>query len=340
MLAKGKLSVIMPYVREYPQNIFTLMNIYEELRGRCDFEILAVNNFVPGQVKADGKTRDDDAGQDAMNAAAKCHPGNIISLKYDKKLSHWNAKNHAVQHASGEFLWFVDAHCIVARDALFRMFSFFKAHHEELNGSIHLPLTYKIHERKKLIYKPVINAEKGEVAYTFCSCPDAGILSATEKDFLREDPISWIPAAWAHNVPCMSMCGAMMTRNQYDDFGGWPEELGIYSGGEHFFNYVSAILGYKKWIMMGGPLRHYGAPRGYSWNFADFHRNRLIANYMFGGREWMYRYAKRAKPHAADTKLFCNLAEKIENTSSCIAHREMIESKQIMSIEEWIEKLE
>lgn len=316
-MVKGKLSAIMPYVREYPQNIFTLMNIYEELRGRCDFEILAVNNFVPGHVKVDGRTVEDDRGEDAMNAAAKCHK-EIISLKYDKKLSHWNAKNHAVAQSTGEFLWFVDAHCIVARDALFNMFEHYKRFHDGLHGSIHLPLTYKIHEQKKLIYKLATVPEKGEVAYSFTSyrtpCDTYG----------------------AFEVPCMSMCGAMMTRAQYDDFGGWPEEMGIYSGGEHFFNYVSAVLGYKKYIMAGEPLRHYGEKRGYSWNFADFHRNRLIANYMFGGREWLYRYAKKAKPGAADTKLFKRLADNIVSTPSCVQQRELIKSRQRISIEDWI----
>lgn len=315
-----RLSVIMPYVREYPQNMFTLMNVYEELRDRCDFEIITVDNFVPGQVKVDGKTVDNDRGWDAMHAASRCHK-EIIALQYPDKLSHWNAKNYAVRHSTGEFLWFVDAHCVVARDALYKMFRIFEsAFGYQPQGSIHLPLTYKIHEHKKLIYKLVNNQEKGELAYTFTS---------------------YRPSKYTfYEVPCMSMCGAMMTRKQYDDFGGWPSEMGIYSGGEHFFNFVSAILGYKKYIMVGYPLRHYGEKRGYSWNFVDFHRNRLIANYMFGGKEWLYRYAKKAKPSEADTKLFKRLADNLINTDSCKKHRELIKSRQVITIEDWIKQRE
>ena len=40
-----KLSIIVPYVNEYPQVMFTLRNLGEELLDRADFEIIAVNNF-------------------------------------------------------------------------------------------------------------------------------------------------------------------------------------------------------------------------------------------------------------------------------------------------------
>lgn len=326
----GRLSVIMPYVREFPQNIFTLMNVYEELRDRCDFEIIAVNNFVPGHVKTGQGVMTDDQGQDAFDAAQRGYP-EIISLKYDKKLSHWQAKNHAVSHSTGEFLFFVDAHCVVSRDSLFEMFNFFKCHHGILNGSIHMNLTYKIHDWKPQIYEPRVTPSKGEVAYRFCTY--------REPDWEKDSGVVVVGQnARAFEVPCMSNCGIMLTRNHYETIGGWPTELGIYGGGEHFMNYASAILGYKKWIWAGGPLRHHGAERGYSWNFSDYHRNRLIANYMFGGKEWLYRYAKKAKPSLADVKLFKSHADGIIANQACLEHRELIKSRAVMTIEDWLEK--
>ena len=40
-----ELSVIMPFCNEYPQNMFTIQNIAQELRDRVDFEIIAIDNF-------------------------------------------------------------------------------------------------------------------------------------------------------------------------------------------------------------------------------------------------------------------------------------------------------
>ena len=42
-----ELSVIVPFVNEYPQVIFTLQAIAEDLLGRVDFEVIAVDNYAP-----------------------------------------------------------------------------------------------------------------------------------------------------------------------------------------------------------------------------------------------------------------------------------------------------
>ena len=42
-----ELSIIMPFVNEYPQNVFTVQNVMCELNGRVDYEIIAINNWVP-----------------------------------------------------------------------------------------------------------------------------------------------------------------------------------------------------------------------------------------------------------------------------------------------------
>ena len=49
-----ELSVIVPYVNEWPQVIFTLQAIAEDLLGRVDFEVAAIDNFCP-EVEAMAK---------------------------------------------------------------------------------------------------------------------------------------------------------------------------------------------------------------------------------------------------------------------------------------------
>lgn len=304
----SELSVIIPFCNEYPQNIFTIQSIAQELRDRVDFEILAVDNYCD-EVKAQGRFRD--GGGDAVAACAK---GNswLKYLQYTEKLSHWQAKNHAVKHASGKFLWFCDAHCIVSRDSLYRMFAYYRDNYERLDGTLHLPLTYKILEWHRLIYKLDADIERGSVHYSFTSCRDS------DRPF---------------RVPCMSTCGMMMTRDLYDEVGGWPRELGIYGGGENFLNFTLAVLGKTVNIYPAEPLFHHGEKRGYAWNYTDLVRNRCVATYIFGGEELARGYINHVKgrPEVLDG-IFRDVIAR------CRTHREMIEAKQRIDIREWVQK--
>lgn len=302
----SKLSVIIPFCNEHPQVLFTIQNIAQELRDRTDFEIIAVNNYCD-DVSKQGRIEDD-----AGSAIKSSVPGNkwLKYLTYTDKLSHWQSKNLAVKNSIGDVLVFIDAHCIVARDALYKMFDYYSQHHEELNGTIHLPLTYKILESRKLIYKLQTDIDKGIVHYTFTSYRDS------------DTP---------YEVPCMSSCGSMMTRKLYDQINGWPTELGIYGGGENYLNFVLAILGKKKWIMPGGALHHHGDKRGYNWNATDFIRNRTIASYMYGDQELARKYIDNSK---GDKQILDNIYNEV--IIKCQSHRNIIKAQQVINIEDWL----
>lgn len=302
----SKLSVIIPFCNEHPQVLFTIQNIAQELRDRTDFEIIAVNNYCD-DVSKQGRIEDD-----AGSAIKSSVPGNkwLKYLTYTDKLSHWQSKNLAVKNSIGDVLVFIDAHCIVARDALYKMFDYYSQHHEELNGTIHLPLTYKILESRKLIYKLQTDIDKGIVHYTFTSYRDS------------DTP---------YEVPCMSSCGSMMTRKLYDQINGWPTELGIYGGGENYLNFVLAILGKKKWIMPGGALHHHGDKRGYNWNATDFIRNRTIATYMYGDCELARKYIDNSK---GDKQTLDNIYNEV--ITKCQPHRNIIKKQQVINIEDWL----
>jgi len=305
----AELSVIVPYCLEYPQVVFTIRSIAEELRDRVDFEILAVDNFCDEVAKQGGGKKPDRASEQ-IPAVARGLPW-LKPLKYDAKLSHWQAKNLGVAESSGKFLLFIDAHCIVSRNSIYNMLRVYQEAHEQLNGSIHLPLTYHILEWRKLIYKLVVNLDHGEIHYSFTRYRD------------REYP---------YEVPCMSTCGMMITRELYDEVGGWPTELGIYGGGENFMNYTLAVLGKKKWIMPGPPLFHHGEKRNYYWNGDDYTRNRTIATYIFGGEELATRFIQHRK---GNPRVLQAILEDVLN--KCKNHRKMIKDRQAISIMDWLE---
>jgi hypothetical protein len=290
-------------LNEYPQVIFTIRGIAEEFIDRTEFEIIAVNNY------SSQSNRPQDKGAQNIEACAGNNPW-LKAINYDKKKSHWAAKRAGVEASSGKFLLFVDAHTMPARDALKNAYSCYRTSYKALEGTLHVPLTYKILEWRRLIYGLRHDLEHGVVDYRFVS--------------YRDNPVPY-------EVPCMSTCGMFITRKLYDEIGGWPEELGIYSGGEHFMNFTLAITGKRKFIMPGKPLYHHGDKRGYSWNYFDFVRNRAIATYMYGGAEMcrlMCRSARGRQP------VLSSIAEEVIET--CRPQRELIKSKQVMSIEDWL----
>lgn len=317
------LSVIVAFVNEYPQLIFTIRSIVEELRGRVDFEIIAVNNFCR-EVEDQGRKEDGGAG--ALIAASEGNPW-LRVLKYDTKLSHWQAKNLGVKEAASDTFWFPDAHVVPSRDSVVKAFKFYKKNLERLNGTLHLPLTYQILEWNRLTYGLIADPEKNAYFYQFTPYNPVG-LKHGEKIIGRKGELL------AYEVPVMSTCGCFMNRTVYDKLGGWPEEIGIYGGGEPFVNFSQAVMGMKKWIMVGDPLYHHGTERGYSWNHDGWFRDELIAAYCYGGREFAHKKMRNMDGHPGVKQ---RLLDSVQHNASIKRHREHIESQQVMSIEEWVQ---
>lgn len=341
-----KLSIIVPFVNEYPQSMFTIRSLGEELRDRTDFEVIAVNNYCPEvetQAKAQtgielekvyqhlAKTGYKTEGflksvfervllefeEDKAGGSIKaCSRGQdwLHYFEHKDKLSHWNAKRLGCSKATGDYFLFVDSHCIPSRNSIFDMFNYYVYNENEINGTLHLPLTYKILEWHRLIYKLVVdrdsNSLPANIHYSFSS---------------------FRPSEIPYEVPCMSTCGMMISRKIYEQVGGWPKELGIYGGGENFMNFTLSVLGYKKWIYPNGFMCHHGDKRGYHWNYDDHIRNRILATYLFGGISVANRFVSIAKGRPEVLK---RMLEGV--IAKCKGHRKHIKERQIMSIDEWI----
>jgi len=306
----AELSVIIPYVCEWPLNVFTIRNIAEELRDRVDFEIIAVDNFCD-QVKAQGAEQD--RTTEHLEALQRGHKW-LKVLRYTDKLSHWQSKNLAIKNASGKFLFFVDSHCVVGRDALFNMFDYYRKTYENLNGTIHLPLTYHIMEYHRLIYKLQADLDRGHVHYSFSAYRDSKA---------------------PYEVPCMSTCGMMITKDMLAGVGMWPEQLGIYGGGENFINFTLSVLGKKKWIMPGQPLCHHGDKRKYHWYGDDMVRNRCIATYLFGDKDLALTYVENCKGHKGTLH---GIYEDVLGREDVQAHKKHIDGRKVISIQDWIQQ--
>ena len=317
-----KLSIIIPFCQEHPQAAFTAQAIYCELRGHCDFEIIMIDNHcaeLEQQFKPQNLTRDR-GGEYLSKLATNDRPW-LKYIAYDEKLSHWNAKNAGVALATGDFLWFVDSHCIPSQGSLRNMFSYYRQYWQNLNGTLHLPISYMLEKPNlELEYKLVVDQPHGVWHYSFST-----YRGAKEK----------IPEGIPYRVPCMSTCGMMMHRSIYNSLGGWPHEMGIYGGGEHFINFCLAVMGRTVNIFPANPLYHYAAPRGYYYNYGDYHRNRTIATWCFAGPLEAERYCMNIKGEEDQKRELFNT---VTACNSVKAHAALIHAQKVMRIEQWYER--
>ena len=306
-----RVSVIVPFVREWPQVAFTIRSVHESLKG-IPHEVIAVDNLMSNM--------EEDRGSKNVRGMAKEWESKgdpwLKYYHYTDKLSHWQCKNFGMSKASGDILWFIDSHCIIPFEAI-HFLQYYEENYEALNGSLHMPLTYHILEPKQLMYKAVVEVPKGDYHYVFHTFSRSKYLE-------RERAIE---------VPAMSTCGMMIHKKYIELLGSWPEALGIYGGGENFMNFTMAVLGLKKWVWVGDSLCHHGDKRGYSWNHRDQQKNRAIASYMFGGNAllklWINSKA-RLTPRESRTV-------RSEILNECEDHRKHIVSNQVCEIEEWVD---
>jgi len=324
-----KLSIIIPFVNEYPQIIFTLQSVFNEIRG-LDAEIVAVDNFCPEILEQKYETptnvcpfcfepldayRTRDCGGFQVKQYAEKIP-NLIYETYTKKLSHWNAKNHGVKRSTGDVLLFLDAHVIPYQNSIRSMFRLF-CNIKYPNGTYHLPLTYILDLKKQLKYRLDVDPSRSYYGYTFAGYEDGLV---------------------PEEVACMSTCGMMMTRELFDQMGGWPEELGIYGGGENYMNFVLATMGKSKWVCPVGPLSHYAAPRGYYYNYDDFIRNRAIAMYMITGKAVEAEiYLKNCQ---GNPDLLSKIYESIVTNATLYSHLQLLNNHRVVEIGTWLNIME
>jgi len=349
-MADRKLSIIIPFAGEYPQAIFTIRAIGESLKAHpeIDFEVIAVDNWCP-QIeqqaidnmrlilrssdltnglspevmleiadKAWPKVTLKNKTGEAIEAVADHFPW-LKYIKYQERLSHWQCKRVACEAADGDTFLFVDAHCIPSANGIPQMFNeYYKPAstpdgYEDFTyaeaGSMHLPLTYKIMEWRWSIYKMVVEGPYHYYKFT-----------------------RFRPSPEPYEVPVMSTCGMMLSREIYEKIGGWPKGLGIYGGGENFMNYTLAATGHKKWIYPHGVLTHHGERRDYHYLGDDLVLNRAIAHFLFGGEGLMWEYLESTVKNNEDLKMVLGEgAMKVSNDQ-----RQRIKAITTVDLKEWI----
>lgn len=345
---KPDLSIIIPFAGEYPQALFTVQAIAQSLLDKINFEIIVVDNFckeledqwtVAKERAAKIINEDlykqtrlltaDDINNivnlvpnmsykssDSFAASCAAVKGNkwLKYIKFSERLSHWECKRIACEEAKADTFLFIDAHCIPSYgiDKMYDCYhspSVYEDHcHSEI-GTFHMPLTYKILEWHKLIYK--LKIDKSFYGYSFTPAKECA------------DP---------YEVPCMSTCGMMISRSIYEKVGGWPSGMFAYGGGENFMNFALAVTGHKKFIYPGVTLHHHGEKRDYHSTYDGTLFNRLLAHYLFGGKDLMESLGEESKGNQI---VISEMIMGILENEDHLSHRKTITSNQKIDIKTW-----
>jgi len=92
-------------------------------------------------------------------------------------------------------------------------------------------------------------------------------------------------------------------------------------------------MGMSKWIYPAGTLFHFGEKRSYHYLYDDYIRNKIIAAYLYGGKDWVTLFSQNCK--GRPTTLASMRDEIIRK---CSDQRLKIKENQKMTIQEWSAK--
>lgn len=181
-----------------------------------------------------------------------------------------------------------------------------------------------------------------------------------------------------YRVPMASHCCLMAGRKEYLDFGGYCENFRCYGGGEPYLDLKWWLFGKDVWIYPQGLMRHaFGVnaqwrkvtrdkktrnrvqlrdgrqtnelkagdehlhySRGYAWTNEQFHYNFMLSAYTVGGYEWLQkRYHAYWEMRKGNSRYLDDLRQlRKEVLAEGRQDREMIEARQVMTLNELLEK--
>lgn len=179
-------------------------------------------------------------------------------------LSPPSARQLGSEHATGKVLFFLDNHCLVAKNYFARAMSDFDRY-----GMHMLHSTTKFYEGDITCYEYQL-----KLARNFWA--EAAILP---KDNVRPYRI----AAGGHG-------GFAVLTDTWREVGGYWDGFQGYGGEEMYFDLKMAMFGKTNWIDPRFVHYHYAGQRPYARHFsADYYRNMMMCANIIGGEAWMYK---------------------------------------------------
>lgn len=297
-------SVVLPARNEFPNIIHTIQSILNDLSSFLkpnEFEIIICNNASDDWYKGDQRKRAVHGTTEYMSAMGG-FSRRVIRYLYDPIAGNHSTRNKGARIARGKYLFFSDAHMSYKPGYFQRMIRAI----DETGGIVHGAISW-------LGAYPVDKATG--YAYTVKLGDE---IRGTWNNYKLADDYWYIPM--------QGHCCLGVLREQFLQFGGYPEYHRCYGGGEFYLD--------SKWWMFGSTVAvdpqavgyHLRSTRGYSYNYDDYIHNVLAIGLALGMDWWAERayinWNRKNNPNTMD-RLW---KEAHEET---VADREFILKKRI-----------
>lgn len=266
------LSVIIPARNEFPNVVHTFYSILHCWQADgfspSDIEIIIVNNCSTDWLDEKWHwEKPGDKGTTSYLMPRGAFWSRMLRVIYDPIAGNHSARNKGARIARGKYLFFSDAH-MAYRPGFFKlMLETIDKTGGIFHGAIGWMGSYPPHD--------------SGVGCSYTLKLGEEIKGTWNNYRVRENEFFYIPA--------LGHCSVGVRRDQFLDFGGYPDIHRSYGGGEFYLN--------MKWWMFGSTVAthpqaigyHLASGRGYSWNHDDYIHNVLNIGLALGMDEWVER---------------------------------------------------
>lgn len=258
------LSCVIPARNEFPNIIHTVHSILAswEASGfdRRDIEIIIVDNCSTDDFYPQRGTK----GTTSYLMPRGAYWEGLIRVVRDPIAGNHSARNKGAEVAHGEYLFFSDAHMAYSPFFFKHMVKAVK----EAGGIVHAPIAW-------------MGAYQSGIGYQYTIKLGEEIKGTWANYCLSQDDWWYIPA--------LGHCSLIVRKDQFLNFGGYPQIHRTYGGGEFYLN--------MKWWMFGSTVAvepravgyHLASGRGYTYSHGDYEHNVLNIGLQLGMDDWTER---------------------------------------------------
>lgn len=266
-----KLSVIIPARNEFPNIVHTCHSIFAA--WETSYKQLGFNKEAIEIIIVNNCSTDREYPRTALKGTTEylvprgMYSNRYLRVMYYPIAGNHAARNHGARMARGEYLFFSDAHMSYSPEYFYHLLKAV----DESKGIVHTPIGWHG------TYPPRSNS----LGYQYTIKIGDEWRGTWANRCLSEDKWFYIPA--------LGHCSLAVRRDQFLDFGGYPEIHRTYGGGEMYVN--------MKWWMMGSSVAcepksigfHLASSRGYAYNYDSYMENVLGCLYALGIDDWRER---------------------------------------------------
>ena len=270
-----KVSVCIPYSMDWPHIYFTANQAATLLvASKLSHEIIVVAN------NSDEQCIEDTAKLITARDFGEPHRAKLI---VNDTPSNGVAANIAAQHATGEYLCFMDSHCVLHPNIFEECIKVMEA--DDLAGLVHAPITWTgvPHNPENFDFVP------GKRCYQY-----------RYREWDNKKPGEWYLHQHFHGTYNHAMqnprpyqiagCGHgffMVRRSTWEKVGGYHPGQIAYGGREPFVTFKMWLFGFRNYTVPTTNHIHYNGRRMYHWTQDWWYENCMMQAYSTAGEKYL-----------------------------------------------------